>query len=104
MDWDNYVDINVIKISSQFVQCSYNVNVYNNQEMLEIPDDATVKQNNCNDIHKVEDPTTFYLYDVSRAQMDGGTKWTGTNKLSLLANVKWYNCRFCPGVQIKGES
>ena len=31
------------------------------------------------------------MYDLPRAQMDGGAKFTVTNNIHLLKDVKWYN-------------
>ena len=42
------------------------------------------------------------MYDVPRAQIDGGLKCTVTKNINLLKNILWYNCWFHPHVQIKG--
>ena len=58
---NKYVDINAIKISSLFAQCSLNVDIYNDRKIIKIPDNVTVQQNNCNDICKLKYPIKFYL-------------------------------------------
>ena len=44
------------------------------------------------------------MYDLPRAQMDGGAKYTITNNINLLKDVKWYNRWFLPRIKMRGAT
>lgn len=44
------------------------------------------------------------MFDVPKAQMDGGSKGTVTNNINISKNIKWYNHWFHPCVQMKGAT
>ena len=78
--------------------------MYNEVEIFNIPDEATVQHNNFKPLFKLEDPYKFKMYDVPWAQMDGGVKCTVTNNINLLKNVRWYNQWFQPKARMKGST
>lgn len=75
---------------------SKNNEVYDEIEMINISDAATVQDSKCETLFMLEDPYKFWMYDVPRAQMDGGEKFKVTNNTNLLNNFWWYNQWFCP--------
>ena len=87
-DWYDEVDIHSIGLVEYYKPMATDDEVYNEVEVLDIPDEATVQHNNCQQLFKLEDPYKFQMYDVPRAQMDGGAKCTVTNNINLLKNVR----------------
>ena len=103
--WYKFVDINSIGITYHYDLSMSSDDVFEEElETIDIPDDDTVMHSNILDIFRLEDPKMFNLYDVPRAQMDGGAKCTVTNNLNLLCKVKWYNRWFRPRCQMKGAT
>ena len=66
------MDINAININNYYEPIAALSEVLNDVEELVVPDDATVKQNNIFDANKLESPDKYRMYDLPRAQMDGG--------------------------------
>ena len=78
------MDINAININNYYEPIAALSEVLNDVEELVVPDGATVKQNNIFDANKLESPDKNRMYDLPRAQMDGGAKCTITNNINLL--------------------
>ena len=76
----------------------------NDVEVIILPDDQTQERNNTSPLNKLADLHKYLMYDLPRAQMDGGTKCTVTNNLHLLKDVKWYNQWFKLIVTMKGTT
>ena len=102
--WYDYVDINSINIPTHYERLPATEEILNDTKVIIIPDDQTQKQNNTSPVNKLEDPHQYQMYDLPRAQMDGGAKCTVTNNLYLLKDVKWYNQWFRPKVTMKGAT
>ena len=51
-------------------------------------------------VNWLEDPYEYSMYDGIRAQMDGGAKFTVTNDLKLLHDVRFYDKKFQPKVKM----
>ena len=98
------MDINAININNYYEPIASLSEVLNDVEELVVPDSATVKQNNIADVNKLECPDKYKTYDLPRAQMDGGAKYTITNNINLLKNVKWYSRWFLPRVKMQGAT
>lgn len=64
-----------------------NNEVYNEIEMINIPDASTLQHINCKTLFKLEDPYNFRMYNVPGAQMDGGANCTVTNNINLVKNL-----------------
>ena len=102
--WYDYVDINLINIPTHYEPLPVAEEILNDMEVIIIPDDQTQKRNNTSPVNKLEDPHQYGMYDLPRAQIDGGAKCTVTNNLHLLKDVKWYNYWFRPKVTMKGAT
>ena len=90
-DWYNTVDVNTIEMVGYYEPLSCNDEVYNEVEVYDIPNNATIQHNNLEPLFKLEDPYKYKMYDLPWSQMDGGSKCTITNNINLLKNVRWYN-------------
>ena len=73
-------------------------------EVLVLPNNATVKQNDLSDVNQLETSDKYKMYNLPRAQMDGGVKCTITDNINLLKNVIWYNRWFLPRVKMRGAT
>ena len=102
--WYDYVDINAININNYYEPIAALSEVLNDVEEMVVPDSATAKQNNITALNKLECPDKYKMYDLPRAQMDGGAKCTITNNINLLKNVKWYSRWFLPWVKMRGAT
>ena len=90
-DWYDFVDINSIGIQHHCEPISATEEIINDMETILFPDEKTQIIDNSNPLNKLDDPNQYGMYDLPRAQMDGGAKCTVTNNLHLFKNVKWYN-------------
>ena len=90
-EWYNEIDINSIGLVGYYKHLSIHNEVYNEVEVFNLPDEATVQHDNYEPLFKLKDPYKFQMYDVPHAQMDGGAKCMVTNNINLLKNVLWYN-------------
>ena len=76
-------DINSVGLVGYYEPLSVHDEVYNEVEVFDLPDEATIQQDNHAPLFKLEDPYKFQMYDVPCAQMDGGTKCMVTNNINL---------------------
>ena len=90
-DWYDYVDINSVNIPTHYEPLPVTEEILNNTKVIIVPDDQTQKRDNTTPLNKLTNPHQYRMYDLPRAQMDGGAKCTVTNNLHLLKDVKWYN-------------
>ena len=68
-------------------------------------DDDTVNHCNLSRLsQQFADPLSYRMYDVPRAQMDGGAKCSVTNNLLLLKIVRFYNKLFPCRTKMKGAT
>ena len=88
-DWYNFVDINLIGIQHHYEPIPTTKEIINDMETIVFPNKQTQVVDNSNPLNKLDDPNQYQMYDLPRAQMDGGAKCTVTNNLHLLKNVKW---------------
>ena len=100
--WYDYIDINSINIPTHYEPLPATEEILNDTKVIIIPDDQTQKRDNTSSVNKLNDPHQYQMYNLPRAQMDGGTKSTVTNNLHLLKDVKWYNQWFRPKMTMKG--
>ena len=63
-EWYNEVDINSIGLVRYYEPLSVNSEVYNEVEIFDIPDEATVQHDNFKPLFKLEDPYKLKMYDV----------------------------------------
>lgn len=69
--------------------------ILNEVDVVIVSDNAiTCQVDNTQKLHKLDEPHHFTMYDLLRAHMGGGAKYTVTNNLHLLKDVKWYNYWF----------
>ena len=90
-EWYNEIDINSIGLVGFYEPLSVHNEVYNEVEVFDILDEATVQHDNFKPLFKLEDQYKFQMYDVPCTQIDGGAKCMVTNNINLLKNVRWYN-------------
>ena len=102
--WYDYVDTNSINIHDHYEPLPATEEIMNDVELIILPDDQTQKVDNTTPLNKLLDPHKYWMYDLPREQMDGGTKCTVTNNLHLLKHVKWYSQWFRPKVTMKGAT
>ena len=100
-EWYDEIDINSISLVGYYKPLSIHNEVYNEVEVLNLPDEATFQHNNFEPLFKLEDPYRFQMYDVPCVQMDGSAKCTVTNNINLLKDVRWYNQFFQPKARMK---
>ena len=86
--WYDYVDINSINIHNHYEPIPATEEILNNVEVVILPDDHTQKKDNTYHLNELADPYQYQMYDLPRAQMDGGEKCTITNNLNLLKDFK----------------
>lgn len=102
--WYDYVDINSINIHSHYEPLSATEETLNNVEVTILPDDQTQKKDNISPLNKLADLNKCQMRNIPRVQMDGSAKFTVTNNLHLLKDIKWYNCWFRSKVTMKGAT
>ena len=83
-EWYDFVDINSIGIQHHYEPIPATEEIINDTETIILSDDQTQIIDNSNPLNKLDDPNRYRMYDLPRAQMDGGAKCTVTNNLHLL--------------------
>ena len=115
LEWYDNVDINSIAITGMFdVLGTSNVSGVDGVDGFyepeleindQISDDDTVNHCNLSRLSpQLADPLSYRMYDVPRAQMDGGAKCSVTNNLLLLKHVRFYNKFFPCKTKMKGAT
>ena len=94
----------MINIHSHYEPLPATEEILNNVEVVILPDDQTQNRDNTSPLNKLADLHKYRMYDLLRAQMDGGAKFNVTNNLHLSKDIKWYNRWFRPTVTMKGAT
>ena len=73
--------------------------VLNDVEVMMLPDNTRVKQDNTTDINRLVTANKYQMYNLLRAQMDGGVKYTITNNINLLKISNGITYNFYQGLR-----
>ena len=84
MIWYDYVNINAININNHYELIATLSEVLNDVEVMVLPDNAIVKQDNTTDVNWLKNANSYQMFNLSRAQMDGGEKFTISNNINTM--------------------